>query len=85
MCAHRASKGGNGCRPFGCVVRAVRLAVARPEATVSENTGAGYGRKSCGGAGQGGVRFLRRQSELSAQLNNQYILDIGKPRRAAQV
>lgn len=59
--------------------------MARPEPKVSEIGNAGYGRKSCGGAGQGRVRFLRRQSELSAQLNNQHILDIGKPRRAAQV
>jgi hypothetical protein len=62
-----------------------RLVPARPEATVSENGGAGYGRKSCGGAGQGRVRFLRRQSELSAQLSNQHILDVGQPRRTAQV
>jgi hypothetical protein len=63
----------------------VRLVATRPDPKVSEIAVAGYGRKSCGGAGQGGVRILRRQSELSAQLNNQHILDIGKPRRAAQV
>ena len=57
----------------------VRLVRAQSDATVSENTGAGYGRKSCCGTGQGGFRILRRQSELSAQLNNQYILDIAQP------
>ena len=73
--------------PAHSVARCGRAGLVRAQSgiTVSENTGAGYGRKSCRGAGQGGIRILRRQSELSAQLNNQHILDIGQPRRATQV
>jgi hypothetical protein len=63
----------------------MKLVGARPSLKVSENGGAGHGRKSCGGTGQRGFRILWRQSELSAKLGNQHFLDIGKPRRAAQV
>ncbi len=52
---------------------------------VAENADAGYGRKSRGDTGQGRVRILRRQSELSAKLGNQHILNVGKPRRTTQV
>lgn len=57
----------------------VRLVRTQSGTKVSEIAIAGYGRKSRCGTGQGGFRVLRRQSELSAQLNNQYILDIGQP------
>ena len=69
----------------GCVVQAERLVWARPSIKVSENPGAGYGRKSRSGTGQHRVRVLRDESELSAKLGNQHFLDVGKPRRAAQV
>jgi len=63
----------------GTWCRRKRLVWARPDTKVSENAGAGYGRKSRRGAGQRGFRILRRQSELSAKLGNQYFLDIRKP------
>lgn len=59
---------------FGCVAP-----VGAQPFTVSEITGAGYGRGSCGGEGQATVRILRRRSELSTQLNNQYFLYLGQP------
>lgn len=51
---------------------------------VSEFTDAGQDRKSPR-VEQGRFRILRRQSELSAKLGNQHILDVGKSRRTAQV
>lgn len=60
---------------FGWAVRAR----VRPDAKVAENKGAGYGCKSRGSTGQGGIRFLRQQSELSAQLGNQHFLDVRQP------
>ena len=78
-CASRSlARAGAGCRRK-------RPVWARPVIKVSEIAIAGYGRKSRGGTGQHGFRFLRRQSELSAKLGNQYFLDVGKPRRATQV
>jgi hypothetical protein len=88
VCARSAGKDEER-QPFagaaGAWCRRKRLVWARPSIKVSENAGAGYGRKSCRGTGQRGFRILRDESDLSAKLGNQHFLDVAKPRRSAQV